>query len=159
MVKKRQQFSLSELLRGFWPLFLLAAVLPVLSFGVSSTAPFSLFTRADAPNSMRVWMEPSTIIAYTNQEVTIHLMAELDKPKSLLPSFSTQIVANDPSIQINTPVVSFMKPFGGRIVVGDITIKPTQPGTYSLMLPKDQIKTGQIYPDTIDTGNATIIVK
>jgi len=160
MVKRSQHFSVAALLQSFWPLFLISAFLPILFFSVQtkSSSVFSLFSRADSPSSIHIWLEPSTIIARAGQPVTVRMVAELDKPQNLLSSL-TSTVTSEPPLDIQPNQIEYTKPFGGKIVLGTMTVTSQEPGTYTLKIPKETINTGVITVDEIITGGATFIVK
>lgn len=151
----REPFSLKLFLARFFPMFLISALLPILFFGVQTQT--SLFSRADNPNSIRIWIEPSTVIAKQGQSISLDVMAELDKPQSLLPSLSLEI--HSTGITIENPTVNYVKPFGGKIVLQTLSVIPENTGQYQLSISKESIQTGGIHVDAITTGGATILVK
>ncbi len=157
MRRSSKAFSFKELFRSFWPLFALTAFLPIIFFGVQS-GPSPLFSRADSPNSIRLWMEPTSVITSPGQPVSVTLMAELDKTGSLLPSLSVA-VTGDSELQIDPSTITYSKPFGGRITLGTVTVQANQQGTYLLQIPKELIQTGAISIDSIETGKAKIVVR
>ena len=154
-----RQPSLHTILRPFFPLFLIAAALPLLIFGVLQKDAFSLFSRADSANTLRIWMEPTTIISNQGKPVTITVMAALDKKETLLPSLSLNFATSSQQTTINPDTLTYTRPFGGQIVVGQVTITPKNIGKEIITIPKESIHTGANVPLDVVTEGITIITE
>jgi hypothetical protein len=136
----------------------LGILLPVLLFGATNKKIYTLFSRADDPKTLRVWLEPKTVLTSPGKEVVLSVMVALDKEGDLLPSVSVPLVA-DAGMSVSSSRVVYTKPFGGSLSIGSVRVHANEKGTYTLSIPKEQLDTAGILVPSITTDVARVIVR
>jgi hypothetical protein len=126
---KPDEFNIPSFFKRFSPLFALSALIPIFVFLLSPEGSITSI-RADE-RELRVWYEPKLVNLKIGQEAKVNVIAEFVNQKTLLTNLDMQI-NSDPGLSINPNKLSYTKPFRGRVIVGEISIKADQLGTYQL---------------------------
>lgn len=144
--------------RQFLPVFLIAAVLPIMLFVALSPESITFSSKAAKATEIRVWFEPSSIIANPNQQIELSVMAAFDAESGLLPSLKTQLTS-DPGLVLSSSEIVSNRPFKGRTVLEKITVSAKKMGTYTIEIPKESVTTSLSGQVLVETSGATITIR
>lgn len=145
-------------LRQLFPVFVLAAFLPVGLMMVLSSQNFTWFSRAEKSLEINLWLEPQELVVYSGQPVTLRVMAEFIDEKRLILSLSAQAEVN-PQNPIVPQIISYTKPFRGRLQIGTISFTPSFLGNYHISLPKNEVIINSAEPVSVVTAASDIYVE
>jgi hypothetical protein len=150
--------AISELLKKFLPVFMLTMLMPMFVFFTITPPDLRFLTRADQNRELRVWFEPSTIVAKKGDSVELKVMTLFESDSVLIPSMSLAIVPQQ-GIVANQNSLTYKQPFKGQVIIGTVTVKPTKSGTFSIDIPKEQVQVNNYKESlTIITTPGRVIV-
>lgn len=145
-----------NIFKKFLPVFLLAAILPLLLIGAVRTSRYNFLSRAES-RVLRLWFEPATVVTSPNAVVTLQLIAEFDISNTPIPSLTATLEA-DSSLIVDPINISYQKQFRGRTKIADIQVRANSAGSFTINIPQSSVNT-TLSPLTVMTSPATIFVK
>lgn len=137
--RSRNGFSLVRLLRTFLPVFILSSFLPVFVLLVLKPPQVGFFTRADQSPTLRLWLEPASVVSTTGNFVQLQLMASFESGTTLIPTISVEVSPSE-GLSVDNPLVERKIPFRGKVVLGTIQVAADSPGEYKLAINKESIE-------------------
>ena len=151
--------KLLKIIRQFLPVFLLAAILPVMIAFVSAPPDVRFLTRADTDPLLRVWIEPAVNIMKVSGETDLTVFAQFESETKLVPELIVNLSASAP-VSLSESVVAYRKPFRGKVEVSRITASSSDAGEFLIDIPVSGISiTAYDGPIEIKTSPVRLIVK
>ena len=147
----------AQLRKFFLPMLVMAALLPLSLMAVVFGFSDQLFPKADEPNTLRVWLEPTAILAKKGQPVTLTVMAALDNSTVIISALNLGVTV-DPNVTISPSTVSYSRPLQGQASVGTIQFVPATSGKYILSIPTENVIVGGQNHPAISVSGATVTV-
>lgn len=148
-----------KIIRTFVPVFLLAAILPLMIGLVVAPPQISLFTNADVTPVLRVWVEPANVIIDSGGKATFNLLAEFDSDNKLIPEIKVPLIVSG-GIKTSTNQITYSIPFKGKVTLGSFEVLGQSPGEASVNILKEGVKiTAYDGPIDIKTAAANIVVR
>ena len=149
--------KLGKLVKRLTPLFLLAAILPLFLFFISSPADVKFLTRASRESELRIWFEPSQIVSRTNSPIELKVFANFES-ESLMPG--VELVAQSDDLQVQGEV-TYLKPFNGQIEIGTVSVMTgSEIGIFEVQIPSELVSPTAFEGELdIITSSATIRVQ
>jgi len=143
----------------FFPLFVLAAVLPFLIGLVVAPPDISFFTRADTEPELRVWLEPANVLMASGATTELAIIAQFDGEEKLIPELSLELSARGGVVVENARFVHSV-PFKGRVEIGKAHVRAVAPGNAVVEITTDSISvTAFEGPLKVTTAEAKVIVQ
>lgn len=141
----------------FMSFALVAAILPVLMWGMVGTDNLRLLTRADTPTPLRLWFEPAAVVTKPGQKFELVLMAEYDDKNKLIPQVKAGLRAGA-GLKVEPLEVEYRQAFVGRVELGRFEVEVLEPGTQRVEVRPGSVNT--TLPDVdVETAAAQITVR
>lgn len=148
-LNKINQKYLQYFIKNFLPLFLLAAILPVILIIIYNNYA------SNKSNTVRIWLDPPYIKTIVNKPITLRVIAEFEDTTRYLPSINVKF-NSDQFLKLNQSEIKYFLPFRGSTMIGQIDVQPMQKGIFSIFPTEISIPLSDTF-DNISTP-ATIIV-
>lgn len=143
----------------FAPIFGLVAILPLFVLMVGKPNTLSFFTKASPDFELRVWTEPSTLVALKGQVAEVKVMAMFDYEKKLIPTVDVT-ASGSSELTFVAKDISYKRPFQGKVELGTVKFVPTASGTYEITIPTDLVRVTAFDGELkIITGKTAVIVQ
>ncbi len=146
--KINQKYQL-YFIKSFFPLFILAAILPVILI-----ISYNKYVSKKS-NTVRIWLDPPYIKTIVNKPITLRVIAEFEDTTRYLPSINV-VFNSDQFLKLNQSDIKYFLPFRGSTVIGQIDAQPMQKGIYTVFPTDISIPLSDTFD--IKSTPATIIV-
>ncbi len=130
---------------------LVAAFLPVILAGALSQNGFRTFTKASGNNDLRIWIEPSAVVAHTGQTVKLRIMAEYEDYENPLPKLDVTARLDSGLSTINNQI-SYDSSFNGKKQIGILEVVARETGEQKVWLDELSVDTGLPNLNVVTTG-------
>ncbi len=124
----------------FLSLGVVAAILPLLLWGVTQAPKLNLQTRAESAQ-VRLWWEPAQVRINLGKRVKLTLVAEYFNQSKLIPVVKAALRVPE-GLRAEPAEISYLQPFSGRVSVGEVVIEADRPGRYELGVLESGVFTG-----------------
>jgi len=141
----------------YFSFFAIAAILPILMFGVLNPDSLKTFIRADQPSDLRIWFEPAEIVTHPGIKFKVKIMASYEDKYNLVPKVEASIRPNK-DLNIVPDKIAYEKPFSGTVELGNYDVSANTYGTFNLEVSGPSIFT-QTTNLNINTAKAVIYSK
>lgn len=106
---------------------------------------------------LRVWVEPAEAIIKVGKPVTVEVVAEYVDPILVFPSLGAQLAPSS-SLVLSSSNLNLEEEFAGRVTLGEVKITALEPGTHTVEIVPESVKTS--FPDVkVITAKATFIAR
>lgn len=129
-----------KLFKRFIPIFGLSLFLPFLLFFAISPPKFDFTPRANQPQELRLWFEPSSVVAKVGQPTKVKLMGLVENDLEPIHSISINLNPTK-NVSVTPSQIVYSDAFTGRTILQVIEITPTAAGEFSIQIPKDKVVT------------------
>ena len=143
-------------IKMFVSLGVVAAMLPLLLWGVTQAPRLTLQTRAESVQ-LRLWWEPAQVVIKPGQAVRLTLVAEYINQNKLIPMVKA-VLKVPAGLQVEPAEINFGQAFAGRTVGGETTAVGGHAGRFELGVVEDGVFTGIPNMEVIEK-KAVIIVE
>ncbi len=146
----RQKLHFMKIFVTFLPLFVVAALLPVLLGLVRNPVTTRSSAQAEQ-NDLTVWIEPANVVVTHGTPVTLTVKAMYDGGGKLLPGVIVPVHV-DGLVAIQGSSVEYKIPFTGQLTLGTVIVTPEKAGTYSVYITPEEI----VSPNSINKPNSVV---
>jgi len=118
-------------------LVVVAAILPVIMIATLSE-DLRLRSMASQDQTLRIWTEPGSAVAKAGKKVTVTIYAEAGSEVQVVPQVEFSFLQVQ-GIRTEPNTISYDKPFGGRVILGEAEVTIEKPGTWELVIPSNSV--------------------
>lgn len=137
--RKSGRPSLLSVVKRFFPVFMLSAILPFFLMFVVNPPQLGFFTQADAAPVLRVWFEPSKVVSSAGHDVVLKVFASFDSDSLLIPESEFKISSSGQAVLLND-TLSYPKPFKGQVELGEVRVRTLSPGQAFVSISPEDIE-------------------
>ena len=152
------QGNVRNVYKYFFPLFIAAALLPVLVALVQKPIQ-TRFGASARTDELAVWLDPANVEAARNTPVKFTVKANFDTDSTtLLPGVSFPVHVEGAAAITDASIV-YKKPFAGEVDLGGVTVIAQRTGKVTVFIdPKTVVSQGRD-PFNVTVSSATLVVK
>lgn len=115
-------------------LVLVAAILPVLLWGVFNSQQLNLQAKGTKSSALRIWFEPAELVMKVGQVGNFEVLAESDLPYVAISDLKVHIETTS-GLKSSENSLSFSKGFMGRVKLGSVKVTAVKKGVQYVTVP------------------------
>lgn|SRR3989344_2512370 len=137
--------------------FVIAAILPIVVFAATNREAYTLNSQAAQSPQVRIWIEPSRVVALVGKPVKFKVYADFESSKKLVNGITVSL-SGGAGLRIAPATLSYLSPFQGRVSVGEFSLTSQSAGTSDITIVAEA-KDAAGQPVDVITSPTTIVTK